>query len=75
MTLIKQEKLVSVLVILYIPEYLCFTKLFTGHPGIQRFPISGISGSRNNQKHSRSTSSVNFLRKCEYKKIKSEMYY
>ena len=31
MTLIKQEKLVFILVILYIQEYLCaFTKLFTG---------------------------------------------
>ena len=40
MTLIKREKLVCVLVILYIREYLCvFTKLLTG---IRRFSISGI---------------------------------
>ena len=34
MTLIKQEKLVIILVILYIRKYLCFTKLFSnfGYP-------------------------------------------
>ena len=43
MTLIK-ENLVFILIILYIQEY--FYKIVYGHPGIQRFPISGI---RNNQ--------------------------
>ena len=42
MTLIKQEKLVFILVILYIQEYLCFYKIVYGYLGIQRFPISGI---------------------------------
>ena len=47
MTLIKQEKLVFVLVILYIREYLCvFTKLFTGARVSEDFRVSG---SRNNQ--------------------------
>ena len=56
MTLIKQEKLVLILVILYIQEYLCgFTKLFTGTrvsgylvPGYLGiwFPGIWVSGSR-----------------------------
>ena len=38
MTLIKQEKLVFLLVILYIRKYLCvFTKLFTAHLKIYNF--------------------------------------
>ena len=41
MTLIKQEKLVFILVILYIREYLCFYKIVYGYPGIHRFLISG----------------------------------
>ena len=42
-TLIKQEKLVFILVILYIQEYLCaFTKLFTGTRVFEDHPISGI---------------------------------
>ena len=50
MTLIKQEKLVFILVILYIREYLCvFTKLFTGTWVCEDFQFQ-VSGSRNNQK-------------------------
>ena len=41
-TLIKQEKLVFILVILYIREHLCFYKIVYEYPGVQRFPISGI---------------------------------
>ena len=43
MTLIKQDKFVFILVILYIQEYLCvFTKIIYGYLGIRRFSISGI---------------------------------
>ena len=46
MTLIKQEKLVFILVILYIREYLCvFTKLFTGNRVFQFW----VSSSRTNR--------------------------
>ena len=43
-TLIKQEKFVIILVILYIREYLymCFYKIVYVYPGIWRFPISVI---------------------------------
>ena len=42
-TLIKQEKLVFILVILYIWEYLrVFREICFGYSGIRRFPISGI---------------------------------
>ena len=48
MTLIKQEKLVFILVILYIQKYLCFfTKLFTGTWVSEDFQFR-VSGSRNN---------------------------
>ena len=47
-TLIKQEKLVFILVILYIREYLCvFTKLFTGTRVSEDLQF-WVSGSRNN---------------------------
>ena len=50
MTLIKQEKLVFILVILYIREYLCvFIKLFTGTRVSEDFTFR-VSGSRNNRK-------------------------
>ena len=51
-TLIKQEKLVFILVILYIREYVhvcVFTKLFTGSRVSKDFQF-WVSGSRNNQK-------------------------
>ena len=45
MTLIKQEKPVFILVILYIREYLCvFTKLFTGNRVSEDFQFR-VSGS------------------------------
>ena len=51
MTLIKQENLVFILVILYIREYLrVFTKLFTGTWVSEDFQF-WVSGSRNNRKH------------------------
>ena len=50
MTQIKQEKLVFILVILYIQEYLCvFTKLFTGTRVSEDFQF-WVSGSGNNRK-------------------------
>ena len=50
MTLIKQEKLVFILVILYILEYLCvFTKLFTGTRVTKDIQFQ-VSGSLNNWK-------------------------
>ena len=50
MTLIKQEKVVFTLVILYIREYLhVFIKLFTGTRVSEDFQFR-VSGSRNNQK-------------------------
>ena len=49
MTLIKQEKLVFILVILYIQEYLCvFAKLFTGNRMSEDFQF-WVSGSWNNR--------------------------
>ena len=49
MTLIKQEKLGVILVILYIQEYLCvFIKLFTGTRVSKDFQF-WVSGSQNNQ--------------------------
>ena len=48
MTRIKQEKLVFILVILYIRGYLCvFTKLFTGNRVSEDFQF-WVSDSRNN---------------------------
>ena len=48
MTLIKQEILVFILIILYIREYLCvFTKLFTGNWVSDDFQFR-VSCSRNN---------------------------
>ena len=41
MTVIKQEKLVFILVILYIRKYLCVYKIVYGYPGIKRFPLFG----------------------------------
>ena len=45
MTQRKQEKLMFILVILYIREYLCFCKIVS-----EDFQFR-VSGSRNNQKH------------------------
>ena len=48
---IKQEKFVFILVILYIREYLCvFTKLFTGTQVFEDFQFR-VSSSRNNRNH------------------------
>ena len=50
MTLIKQEFVFFILVILYIQEYLCvFTKLFTGTRVSEDFQFR-VTGSRNNRK-------------------------
>ena len=50
MTLIKQEKLVFILVIVYIQQYLCvFIKLFTGTRASEDFQYQ-VTGSRNNRK-------------------------
>ena len=45
MTLIKQENLVFILVILYIREYLCFDKIVYGYPKISNFgyPVPEIT--------------------------------
>ena len=58
MTLIKQEKVVFILVILYIREYLCvFTKLFMNNLVSEDFQF-WISGSRYNQESTALTRST-----------------
>ena len=60
LTLIKQEKLVCILVILYIQEYSrVFTKLFTGTRVSEDVQFH-VSGSRNNQKRTALHSETNY---------------